>query len=53
MLAVKFQDKQVVLDDVPAPSGEGVLVDVRACGICGSDVTILDSGFPITGTPGH
>lgn len=26
---------------------------VRACGICGSDVTILDSGFPIAGTPGH
>ena len=53
MLAVKFQDKQVVLEDVPPPSGEGVIVDVRACGICGSDVTILDSGFPITGTPGH
>ena len=53
MLAVKFQDKKVVLEDVPPPSGEGVLVDVRACGICGSDVTILDSGFPITGTPGH
>ena len=53
MLAVKFQDKQVVLEDVPPPAGEGVLVDVRACGICGSDVTILDSGFPIAGTPGH
>ena len=53
MLAVKFEDKQVVLEDVPPPTGEGVLVDVRACGICGSDVTILDSGFPISGTPGH
>jgi threonine dehydrogenase-like Zn-dependent dehydrogenase len=38
---------------VPAPSGDGVLVNVRACGICGSDVTILDSGFPIFGIPGH
>ncbi len=53
MLAVKFEDKQVVLEDVPPPTGEGVLVNVRACGICGSDVTILDSGFPISGTPGH
>jgi threonine dehydrogenase-like Zn-dependent dehydrogenase len=53
MLAVKFEDKQVVLEDVAPPTGEGVLVNVRACGICGSDVTILDSGFPISGTPGH
>ncbi len=53
MLAVKFDSKQVVLEDVPAPSGSGVLVKVRACGICGSDVTILDSGFPIFGIPGH
>lgn len=53
MLAVRFDSKQVVLDDVPPPSGDGVLVNVRACGICGSDVTILDSGFPIFGIPGH
>ena len=53
MLAVKFKDKEVVLEDVARPAGEGVLVNVRSCGICGSDVTILDSGFPINGTPGH
>jgi threonine dehydrogenase-like Zn-dependent dehydrogenase len=53
MLAVKFEAKQVVVDDVPHPTGGDVLVRVRACGICGSDVTILDSGFPIFGTPGH
>ncbi|MCP4906317.1 MAG: alcohol dehydrogenase catalytic domain-containing protein [bacterium] len=53
MLAVKFDSKKVVLADVPAPSGSGVRVKVRACGICGSDVTILDSGFPIFGIPGH
>jgi threonine dehydrogenase-like Zn-dependent dehydrogenase len=53
MLAVGFEDGKVVLRDVQAPSGEGVRVKVRACGICGSDVTILDSGFPISGTPGH
>jgi threonine dehydrogenase-like Zn-dependent dehydrogenase len=53
MLAVRFDSKQVIVDDRPAPGGEGVLVRVRACGICGSDLTILDSGFPIGGTPGH
>ena len=50
---IKFKDKEVVLEDVARPAGEGVLVNVRSCGICGSDVTILDSGFPINGTPGH
>ncbi len=53
MLAVRFDAKQVVLDEVPEPTGDGVLVEVRACGICGSDVTMLDSGFPISGIPGH
>jgi len=53
MLAVKFEDKQVVLEEVPPPTGEGVLVRVRACGICGSDTTMLDLGYPIAGIPGH
>jgi L-iditol 2-dehydrogenase len=29
------------LDDFPEPSGDGVLVRVRACGLCGSDVEKL------------
>ena len=53
MLAVKFDSKKVVLDEVPAPTGSGVRVKIRACGICGSDVTMLDSGFEIFGIPGH
>jgi threonine dehydrogenase-like Zn-dependent dehydrogenase len=53
MLAVKFDSGAVVLDDVPAPSGAGVRVKVRACGICASDVSILDSGFRLAGIPGH
>ena len=53
MLAVRFEEGKVVLREVARPEGDGVRVKVRACGICGSDVTILDSGFPITGTPGH
>ena len=53
MLAVKFESKKVVLADVPPPRGDDVLVRVRACGICGSDVSMLDSGFPVSGIPGH
>ena len=53
MRAVRFEAKQVVVDEKPEPTGPGVEVRVRACGICGSDLTILDSGFPIFGTPGH
>ena len=53
MLAVKFDSKEVLVEELPAPSGGDVLVRVRACGICGSDLTILDSGFPIYGIPGH
>lgn len=53
MLAVKFDSKKVLVEELPAPSGGDVLVRVRACGICGSDITILDSGFPIYGIPGH
>jgi threonine dehydrogenase-like Zn-dependent dehydrogenase len=39
--------------DVEAPRGEGVRVKVSACGICGSDLAMLDAGFPIAGIPGH
>jgi threonine dehydrogenase-like Zn-dependent dehydrogenase len=53
MLAVRFDSQKVVLDEVPAPGGDDVLVRIRACGICGSDLTILDSGFEIAGIPGH
>ncbi|MEZ4331664.1 MAG: alcohol dehydrogenase catalytic domain-containing protein [Myxococcota bacterium] len=53
MLAVRFDAKRVVVDEKAAPTGEGVVVRVRGCGICGSDIAILDSGFPVSGTPGH
>lgn len=53
MRAVRFEDGAVVVDDVPEPEGDGVLVKVRSCGICGSDLKMLDSGFPIAGIPGH
>jgi threonine dehydrogenase-like Zn-dependent dehydrogenase len=53
MLAVRFDAGMVRLEDAPKPEGDDVLVRVRGCGICGSDLTILDSGFDIAGIPGH
>jgi NADPH2:quinone reductase len=40
----------------PAPSPDGVVVDVRGCGICGTDRHILDEGLPTARyplVPGH
>jgi threonine dehydrogenase-like Zn-dependent dehydrogenase len=53
MLAVGFEAKHVVVGERAEPRGEGVLVRVRGCGICASDIAMLDSGFPVSGTPGH
>ena len=36
------------LADVPEPDGEGMLVRVRACGLCGSDVEKLPGAAPGT-----
>lgn len=53
MIAVRFEQGRVVVGEHSVPSGDGVLVRVRACGICGSDLAMLDRGFPIAGIPGH
>ena len=53
MLAVRFDSKAVIVGEAPPPSGSDVLVRVRACGICGSDLMLLDSGYPVHGIPGH
>jgi threonine dehydrogenase-like Zn-dependent dehydrogenase len=51
--AVRFREGAVELADVAPPQGDGVRVRVRACGICGSDLSILAAGFPMAATPGH
>ncbi|MDZ7784545.1 MAG: alcohol dehydrogenase catalytic domain-containing protein [Halioglobus sp.] len=53
MKAVRCCDRKVHVVDVPEPSGEGVLVEVRSAGICGSDLHMIEHGFPIPGTLGH
>ncbi len=53
MKAVRCCDKGVHVVDVPPPGGEGVIVDVRSSGICGSDIHMVDMGFALPGTLGH
>jgi threonine dehydrogenase-like Zn-dependent dehydrogenase len=53
MKAVRCCDKQVQVIEVPAPSGEGVIVNVRSAGICGSDLHMVNAGFDLPSTLGH
>jgi len=53
MKAVNYIDGKVAVLDVPSPSGPGIRVRITSAGICGSDLAILDSGFAISGIPGH
>jgi L-iditol 2-dehydrogenase len=53
MKAVRCCDKKIHVVDVPNPSGEGVTVNVRSSGICGSDIHMINSGFDLPSTLGH
>lgn len=53
MRAVRWQSGAVCVVEADPPRGPGVRVRVSACGICGSDLAMLDGGFPIAGIPGH
>ncbi len=53
MRAVRIADGAISLAEVPAPSGDGVRVRIRSAGICGSDLHMLQAGYPVAGTLGH
>jgi threonine dehydrogenase-like Zn-dependent dehydrogenase len=53
MKAVRCCEKEIHVVDVPAPSGDGVIVNVRSAGICGSDLHMVNSGFELPSTLGH
>lgn len=42
---------QFVVEDLESPQGEGVLVEVEACGICGTDLTIFAGKHPRSKAP--
>lgn len=45
MRAVFAEQKSVVLRDIDTPSGDGVDVRVAMCGICGSDLHMIENGM--------
>ena len=53
MKAVRCNHGSVYVADVPVPSGEGVKVKVVSAGICGTDLHLLSSGWPLPNTLGH
>jgi len=53
MRAVRFSPNGVEVVEVPPPSGEGVRVRIRAAGICGSDLHMLEHGYHPPVTLGH
>ena len=58
MRAVRATTEGVVIQDVPVPTPGpgGVVVQVKACGICLSDVHLIDGSLPTdlpVVTPGH
>ena|GEM_PF-73708 len=52
MKAVQVNDGVVSVENVSEPRGEGVIVDVRTVGICGSDLHLIDAGM-MSVIPGH
>ncbi len=53
MHAVRSVDQKIQVVELPEPNGSGVRVHVKSAGICGSDLTMLDRGFPLSHTLGH
>ena len=53
MKAVRCCDKHIQVVDIPAPEGEGVIVNVRSAGICGSDLHMVNAGYDLPSTLGH
>ena len=53
MRAVRVVNGTPTVTEVPEPTGDGVRVDIRAAGICGSDVHVIAAGYPIRCTLGH
>ena len=53
--AVLRNARDIVIKDVPEPVVEpdGVIIKVKACGICGSDLHLYKTGAPAEWIPGH
>ena len=47
--------RHIAIEEVPYPRLEpdGVIIKVKACGVCGSDLHLYKRGAPAPWTPGH
>ena len=43
MKAVNYSEGKVNIIDAPKPTGEGILVNISSCGICGTDMDMLNN----------
>jgi threonine dehydrogenase-like Zn-dependent dehydrogenase len=46
MKAIRWVDREVLIDDVPDPAGDGVVLDVSAASICGTDLAYMRTLSP-------
>ena len=53
MRAVNYSEGKVKTYDAPEPSGEGIIVNISTCGICGTDMHLLESGMHLPHIAGH
>ena len=53
MRAVRVIDGRPMLIDAPEPEGDGVIVDIVASSICGSDLHLIDTGIAEGRILGH
>jgi threonine dehydrogenase-like Zn-dependent dehydrogenase len=55
MLALRYQNKQLNVTDVPEPEAQGseALIRVTLAGICNTDLEIIRGYAEFEGTPGH
>ncbi len=53
MKAVNYSEGIINILDVPKPSGEGVLVNIDSCGICGTDIHMLNNKVHLSHIAGH
>ena len=53
MKAVRNTENGIDVLDVPFPKGDGVVINVRSAGICGSDLSAVQHGHLFPHTMGH
>jgi 2-desacetyl-2-hydroxyethyl bacteriochlorophyllide A dehydrogenase len=53
MKAVRVVEGTARVTEVAEPAGDGVVVAIRSAGICGSDLHMIEKGYPLGGTLGH